>query len=201
MVTLQARCYTGANNENSVELRQHVIILADAAARDAHTLHNEGESRSGGNAYLLPSLRTLRRPGRLDPLQAAVLRVKLRCLDEWNERRSAVAMAYMNQLAETSLKLPKILPDTIPVWHLFVIRHAQRDALQQYLHSCGIETMIHYPLPPHLQPCYGEFKTCDLPVTERLANEILSLPMFPFLLLTQVEDVARTVARFNEHAS
>ena len=121
---------------------------------------------------------------RLDELQAALLRVKLDMLDEWNDRRREVAVRYLQELTYMSeLRLPYVPEWAEPVWHLFVVRHSQREQLQKSLAEAGIGTMIHYPIPPHLQPAYGElaYSTGKFPVAEQMANELLSLPMGPHL--------------------
>lgn len=118
---------------------------------------------------------------RLDPLQAAILNVKLTRLSEWTTRRQAVAARYTQGLAQAGLRLP-VVPDWAdPVWHLYVIRHPQRAAFQKRLAEAGIETVIHYPIPPHLQKAYAEagFSKGQLPLSERLAGEVISLPMCP----------------------
>ena len=132
---------------------------------------------------------------RLDSLQAAVLRIKLRHLDEWNERRRAVAARYLEELAGVDgLVLPEIPDFAEPVWHLFVVRHPQRDALRQRLAKAGVDTIIHYPIPPHLTGAYAKGAAhCHLPVAERLAGEVLSLPMGPHLALEDPENVAVAV--------
>jgi dTDP-4-amino-4,6-dideoxygalactose transaminase len=132
---------------------------------------------------------------RLDSLQAAVLRIKLRHLDEWNERRRAVAARYLEELAGVDgLVLPEIPDFAEPVWHLFVVRHPQRDALQQRLAKAGVDTIIHYPIPPHLTGAYAKGAAdCHLPVAERLAGEVLSLPMGPHLALEDPGNVAVAV--------
>jgi dTDP-4-amino-4,6-dideoxygalactose transaminase len=115
---------------------------------------------------------------RLDSLQAAFLTVKLGVLDEWNDRRRAVAAIYREQL--DGLVLPEVPDWAEPVWHLFVVRHPRRDALQARLAEAGVDTLIHYPIPPHLTGAYaGQFG--ELPVAEQLAGEVLSLPMGPHL--------------------
>ena len=94
---------------------------------------------------------------RLDELQAAFLRVKLRRLDEWNQRRAKQAASYLEGLrAVPNLILPETPEWAEPVWHLFVVRHPRRDRLQQHLRAAGIETLIHYPIPPHLQAAYAD---------------------------------------------
>jgi dTDP-4-amino-4,6-dideoxygalactose transaminase len=120
----------------------------------------------------------------LDELQAAFLRVKLRKLDEWNGRRRVVATRYRAGFDGSSgLTLP-FAPDWAePVWHLFVVRHPNRDGLQQGLTEAGIGTLIHYPVPPHLSGAYADGKWAPgaFPVAETLANTVLSLPMGPHL--------------------
>lgn len=121
---------------------------------------------------------------RLDELQAAMLRVKLRRLDEWNQRRSRVAARYLQELSPLSqLVLPYVSEGVDPVWHLFVVRHSRRADLQAHLSRCGVETLIHYPVPPHLSQAYSElgFATGSFPHAERLAETVLSLPMSPHL--------------------
>jgi dTDP-4-amino-4,6-dideoxygalactose transaminase len=121
---------------------------------------------------------------RLDPLQAACLRVKLRHLDEWNARRRALAQTYMVALADIpNLTLPFVADGVAPVWHLFAVRHPQRDRLQQHLRQAGIETLIHYPVPPHLSGAYAErtWRAVHFPITEGLAESVLSLPIGPHL--------------------
>jgi dTDP-4-amino-4,6-dideoxygalactose transaminase len=121
---------------------------------------------------------------RLDPLQAAFLRVKLRHLDAWNERRRSVAHGYLRALADLpDLILPAVSDWADPVWHLFVVRHAQRDRLQAHLRAAGIDTLIHYPVPPHLSEAYAEqgWRAGDFPITESIAHSVLSLPIGPAL--------------------
>jgi dTDP-4-amino-4,6-dideoxygalactose transaminase len=129
---------------------------------------------------------------RLDELQAALLRVKLAKLDEWNERRRLVASRYLKELSRNSeIILPHVPEWADPVWHLFVIRHPRRDALQKSLADVGLGTMIHYPIPPHLQAAYRELghRKGDFSVAEHMANEVLSLPMGPHLLKSDAERV------------
>jgi len=132
---------------------------------------------------------------RLDSIQAAVLRVKLRHLDEWNERRRGLAARYIDGLGGVEgLVLPAPAEWAEPVWHLFVVRHPQRDALQARLSDAGVDTIIHYPLPPHLTGAYaGEFDSARLSLTERLADEVLSLPMGPHLSQDDADRVAAAV--------
>lgn len=136
---------------------------------------------------------------RLDPLQAAVLRVKLQHLDSWNSRRSIVANQYLEGLSDTGLTLPHVPEWADPAWHLFVVRHHQRDALQQRLHEAGIGTLIHYPIPPHKQGAYADanFAEDAFPLASRMAKEVLSLPIGPHLSCDQVASVASTVRKIS----
>jgi dTDP-4-amino-4,6-dideoxygalactose transaminase len=116
---------------------------------------------------------------RLDELQAVMLRVKLKRLDDWNESRRTIARVYSERLRSVDLTLPEI-PDFVePVWHLYVVRTSRRDQKQAFLSSKGIGTIVHYPIPPHRQLCYADQKWGDLPISEILANEVLSLPVYP----------------------
>lgn len=131
---------------------------------------------------------------RLDELQAAVLRVKLVHLDAWNARRQALAARYTALLAETSVQVPVVRADGTHVYHLYVVRHRQRDALRQALAAQGIATLVHYPVPIHEQPAYRHLApTAGLPVTERVAREILSLPLYPELADEAITAVASAV--------
>jgi len=116
---------------------------------------------------------------RLDELQAAFLRVKLARLDDWNVRRCELASRYTTELQDLDLDLPAVSEGAEPVWHLYVVRSRQRDALRAHLEQRGISTLIHYPVPPHRQACYAEFSGLGLPIAEGLANEVISLPMSP----------------------
>jgi len=120
---------------------------------------------------------------RLDELQAALLRVKLAHLDAWNATREQLAQTYLAELANSALVLPVVPPWASPVWHLFVVRTDQRDALQQQLAQGGVGTLVHYPIPPHLQPAYADagFQPGDFPIAEQLHREVLSLPLYPQL--------------------
>lgn len=136
---------------------------------------------------------------RLDPLQAAFLRVKLRYLDEWNQRRRTVADRYLEELADLpDLTLPFVPGWAEPIWHLFVVRHPRRDALQHYLNQAKVGTLIHYPVPPHLSGAYadGPWKERGFPVTERLADTVLSLPMGPHLGAEEMTNVVRVLRSF-----
>jgi dTDP-4-amino-4,6-dideoxygalactose transaminase len=136
---------------------------------------------------------------RLDPLQAALLRVKLTHLAEWNARRKTLAGRYMEALADVpDLTLPHVPAWADPSWHLFVVRHPQRDALQKHLSAQGIGTLIHYPIPPHLSDAYRElgYKQGDFPITESIHRTVLSLPMGPHLSAEQLERVVEGIRSF-----
>ena len=128
---------------------------------------------------------------RLDPLQAAILRVKLAHLDVWNARRSACAARYQQGLVNCGLTLPHVPDWAEPVWHLYVVLNPQRDALQKALTDVGVGTLIHYPIPPHRQGAYAElgFGKGAFPIAERIHNEVLSLPISPHMTLEQANQV------------
>jgi dTDP-4-amino-4,6-dideoxygalactose transaminase len=121
---------------------------------------------------------------RLDPIQAAVLRVKLKHLDEWTDRRRMIAGAYSEGLKDSGLILPHVPDLADPVWHLYVVRSPERDALQKRLGEAGIGTLIHYPIPPHMQDAYKSLgmADADFPLACQLADEVLSLPIGPQML-------------------
>lgn len=120
---------------------------------------------------------------RLDPVQAAVLRVKLEALDDWTARRRAVAGVYAQGLADTGLILPHVPDWAEPAWHLYVVRSPDRDGLQARLGQAGVGTLIHYPIPPHMQAAYAGMGIAPeaLPLARQLADEVLSLPIGPHL--------------------
>lgn len=130
---------------------------------------------------------------RLDTIQAAVLRVKLKHLDEWNARRSVLAIQYLKGLADSGFVLPHVPDWAECAWHLFVVRHPQRDALQQRLTEAGVGSLIHYPIPPHKQQAYAEsaYGADSFPLASRMADEVLSLPMGPQLSSIDASIVVR----------
>jgi dTDP-4-amino-4,6-dideoxygalactose transaminase len=198
---------------------RRVGALSDVAGWSFYPGKNLGALGDAGaittnDADLADKLRVLRNYGsrvkyynevkgmnsRLDPLQAAFLRVKLRHLDEWHARRGAVARQYAIGLAEVAgLSVPIVPAWAEPAWHLYIIRHQQRAALQEQLQRDSIGTLIHYPVPPHLSGAYQEMggKPGDFPITEELAHTVLSLPMGPHLSAT---DVATVIDRI-KHAA
>ena len=135
---------------------------------------------------------------RLDPVQAAILSVKLKHLDRWNACRKSLAERYQQGLQGTDFALPQSGLDH--VWHLFVIRSTQRTRLADWLTQQGIHTQVHYPIPPHLQAAYADlgFKRGDFPIAEKLADEVLSLPMWPHLGQTAQDHVISALRAFRQ---
>ena len=170
----------GAVTTNDPELAEKVRVLCNYGSRIKY--HNEVK---GFNS-------------RLDELQAAFLREKLKKLDEWNERRKAIAVEYLRALFGCELVLPYVPEWADPVWHLFVIRHSQRDQLQKKLSEAGISTMIHYPRPPHLQEAYVElgFRNGAFPIAESIHRKVLSLPIGPHILEGSQEFIFNTLKKF-----
>ncbi|WP_423224560.1 DegT/DnrJ/EryC1/StrS family aminotransferase [Candidatus Amarolinea aalborgensis] len=133
---------------------------------------------------------------RLDELQAALLRVKLPHVQAWNERRQALAARYDRLLVGSGILTPHRRPGASHVYHLYVIRHPRRDELQEALKASGVGALIHYPAPVHLQPAYRRLAAPGaLPVTEQVAQEILSLPLYPEMTDAQVDEAAAAVRR------
>lgn len=167
----------GAVTGNDPELAEHVRLLGNYGSRVKY--HNEIKGLNS----------------RLDEIQAAVLRVKLERLEESTERRRAIAARYLDGMKGLPLGLPHVPAFAEPAWHLFVVRHADRDALQRRLTDRGIETLIHYPVPPHLQPAYEELgiRKGQLPISEAMHAEVLSLPIWPEMDEAQVEEVVDAV--------
>jgi dTDP-4-amino-4,6-dideoxygalactose transaminase len=176
--------------------------LGDAAGFSFYPSKNLGAFSDGGavttnNEEIAEKIKLLRNYGsskkyhneikgfnsRLDELQAAFLRAKLAKLDQWNQRRQRIAEYYLDNLKYLSrLKLPNIISNHESVWHLFVISYSARDYLQKSLTEVGIGTLIHYPIPPHLSRAYQqEYQQVNLPITEQISQEILSLPIYPQL--------------------
>jgi dTDP-4-amino-4,6-dideoxygalactose transaminase len=133
---------------------------------------------------------------RLDPVQAAVLSIKLKVLDEWNARRAVIAAEYSSALRGSGLMLPSVPEWAKPVWHLYVVQHPQRDALQKALSDAGVGTLIHYPIPPHLQQAYASdgYAQGRFPIAERMAQKVLSLPIGPQLGMGAVSVIERFAA-------
>lgn len=135
---------------------------------------------------------------RLDEIQAAFLRVKLTLLDEWNAKRREIAAHYSRVLTNANIVLPFVSDFAEPVWHLYVIRSKRRDALKTYLELKGVSTVIHYPIPPHQQKCYRDFQEYNLPVADKLAGEVLSLPMYSALEADEINFIADIILNFEK---
>ena len=136
------------------------------------------------------------RNSRLDELQAAVLDVKLKYLDEDNARRQQIADYYYDNISHPLVTLPQRIPHVSNVYHIFPILCSERDRLQEYLARQGIQTLIHYPIPPHKQECYRQWSTLHLPVTERIHRQELSIPISPVLSFDDVQTVVRAINAF-----
>lgn len=162
-------------------------------ANKIRTLRNYGSNKKYFNEYKGYN-------SRLDEMQAAVLRVKLRYLDEWNAYRKEVASNYLNKINNKNIILPYVNKDTNPVWHQFIIRTNNREDLQRYLEEQGISTMIHYPVPIHKQEAYKEYSDMigRLPIAESIADEILSLPIYPEMSKFDIDKVIESINRYEK---
>ena len=136
------------------------------------------------------------RNSRLDEIQAAVLDVKLRHLDDDNLRRQQTAHYYYDNIQNPLIRLPQRLEDTQNVYHLFPILCPKRDRLQQFLTALGIQTQIHYPIPPHRQECYKEWGATHLPITEQIHHQELSLPISPVQAMQETQEIVQQINRF-----
>lgn len=189
--------------------------LGDAAAHSFYPGKNLGALGDAGavttnDAELAATIRALANYGsarkyvfkycgrnsRLDEIQAAILRVKLRHLDDDVARRQQIAQRYVAEITHPQVRTP-IVPDwKAHAFHLFPVLCPRRDALQQHLTECGIQTVIHYPIPPHQQECYKEWNSLSLPVTERIHQQELSLPMSQVMTDEEVATVIQAVNAF-----
>jgi len=136
------------------------------------------------------------RNSRIDEVQAAVLDVKLRHLDEDNHRRQVIANYYYDHIKNPLVRLPRRLKDEENVYHLFPVFCKQRDQLQEYLHEQGIQTQIHYPVPPHRQECFREWNNIQLPISEQIHREELSLPISPAMNQAEADIITQAVNNF-----
>lgn len=194
---------------------RRVGSLGHAAATSFYPGKNLGALGDGGavltsDAAIADKVRELRSYGskvkyrhdklgynsRLDEMQAAFLSVKLRNLDALNDRRGEIARAYGERIRHAEIVVP-FVPDWVhPVWHLYVVLTPYRDQLQRHLREHQIETMIHYPIPPHRQQCYTDMAGLHLPIAERLSAESLSLPIFPSMRSAEVDWVIDVINDF-----
>jgi dTDP-4-amino-4,6-dideoxygalactose transaminase len=171
----------GAVTTNDAEIADRIRVLRNYGSRVKYVNEVQGFN------------------SRLDPLQAAILRVKLAHLDEWNSRRAAIARQYRQGLTGSDLTLPEAPERVTPVWHLYVIRSPRRDALQKALTQAGVGTLIHYPIPPHLQGayCHSGWAKGAFPIAERIAEQGLSLPIGPHLNSERAEAIISAILKFS----
>lgn len=168
------------------------LITNDKAVYETvKKMRNYGQSKKYHHAFIAWNRR-------LDSLQAAILRVKLRHLDKWNQQRIKNAQIYNKQLKDVAIATPYHDPITTHVYHLYVIRSNSRNKLQEYLEHHGISTGIHYPIPLHLQKAYRFIgrKKGEFPISEKYSQEILSLPMHPELTEEKINYIVRAIKRF-----
>lgn len=186
--------------------------LSDAAGFSFYPAKNLGAFGDGGaittnDDQLAETIRALGNHGslkkyysiypgtnsRLDEVQAAILNVKLKYLDQDNSKRNQIALSYLKNIKNLFIQLPYVGEHRAHVWHLFVVRVKSRKHFQGYLSKNGIQTMIHYPVPPHKQDAYKEWNAMSLPLTERIHEEVISLPMSPVLSEEEIEKVIEIV--------
>lgn len=140
---------------------------------------------------------------RLDEIQAAFVNIKLKYLDKENQKRREVAQYYINNIKRPDITLPILNSDyeikncLNHVWHLFVIRHPNRDKLQNYLSQNNIQTLIHYPIPPHKQKAYNKFNELSLPITEKIHREVLSLPISPVMTINEAKFIVDKINNYS----
>lgn len=201
-----------AQAQGAVYKGRKVGSLGHAAGTSFYPGKNLGALGDGGavltnNEFIANKVRLLRNYGskekykhdliscnsRLDELQAAFLRVKLKNLDEWNGQRRKVAQEYSRLLINSSYVTPHIIETCESAWHLYVLRSENRESNLSMLGKKGIETVIHYPTPPHLQAAYKEYEQLKLPIAELLAGQVFSIPMSPFLTIPEINSVVEAL--------
>ena len=171
----------GAITTNNEELASVIRAMANYGSKKKYVFEYQGFN------------------SRLDEIQAAVLRTKILRLDKDNQRRREIAQYYLDHIINPDIILPKInhnssvLNNQISVWHLFVIRHPNRDKLQKYLTDNGVQTIIHYPIPPHMQHAYKKMNSLYLPITRKIHNEVLSLPISPVISNNELDGVINRI--------
>lgn len=161
----------------------------DKLANDLRALRNYGSHIKYQNLFKGTN-------SRLDEIQAAVLRVKLRYLDKDNQKRRQISQYYRKNIKNSKIILPKIENEKSHTWHLFVVRTENRNKFQKYLTDNEIQTMIHYPVPPHKQQAYKELNHLNLPVSEKIHDEVLSIPISPVLTLPEVEQIVEVINKY-----
>lgn len=205
-----------AQAHGAIHAGKRVGAFGDAAAFSFYPGKNLGALGDGGaittNDYnLYEKLRAYRNYGshkkyeniykgvnsRLDELQAAILRFKLQHLDDDNHRRREIAEYYVQNIKNEKILLPFVQNESLShVWHIFIVRAAYRNQLQEYLTRCGVQTLIHYPIPPHKQQAYAEWVDANFPISEQIHREVLSLPISQVMSWEQVEKVVEAINAF-----
>jgi dTDP-4-amino-4,6-dideoxygalactose transaminase len=171
----------GAITTNNKDLAEKVRILGNYGSRKKYINEEKGIN------------------SRLDSIQAAVLNVKLKYLDLWNQQRRSIASAYLEEIHNDQLSLPSKICLTDSVWHIFPIRSERRDKIKKKLGNKGIETLIHYPTPPHKQEIYSkDYSNYNLKISEKISNQLLSLPIGPHMSIQDIESVINAVNSFSE---
>ena len=166
----------GAITTNNKNISEKVRILGNYGSRKKYVNEEKGIN------------------SRLDPIQAAVLNVKLKYLDSWNQQRKAIASLYLDKIHNIQLNLPSKISLSDSAWHIFPVRSNIRDEIIKKLENEGIETLIHYPIPPHLQRIYlKEFSDSDLKISEKISNQIFSIPIGPHMTYQEVEYVIKSI--------
>lgn len=208
-------CLYESKDEHGKSIYQKTGSLGDATGHSFYPGKNLGALGDGGavtsnDKALADTVRALANYGsskkyvfdykgrnsRLDEIQAAVLSVKLKHLDSDNEARKRVAQFYMDNISNKEIVLPQVSNWNANVFHIFPIRCKNRDKLQNYLTENGVQTLIHYPIPPHQQSCYPEYNSLSFPITEQIHREILSLPISPVLEEDDVIEIVKLLNRF-----
>ncbi len=165
----------GAITTNDSQLADKIQVLRNYGSREKYINEVQGYN------------------SRLDPIQAAILRVKLKVLDEWNQRRELIAKRYIEELSGCGPALPWLPEWAGAVWHLFVVRHPDRSVILKRLNEMGVGNLIHYPVPPHLQQAYVEMRieAGMFPLAEKIAREVVSLPIGPQMVPEDVRTICR----------
>ena len=163
----------------------------DELAKTVRAIRNYGSHKKYENLYAGIN-------SRLDEIQAAMLRVKLGYLDQETERRQEIANRYRNEIINSLIQLPQWKKDEHHVFHLFVIQTKSRDKLQHYLMENNIQTVIHYPIPPHKQPAYAQWNSLSLPLTEEIHQQVLSLPIDPTMTNSDISNVINAINEYGK---
>ena len=169
---------SGAVTIKDLELSKTVRILANYGSAQKYVNQYQGLN------------------SRMDEMQAAFLNVKLKYVDAESSRRNEIANYYIENIKNSKIILPNSGDDGEHVWHLFVIRTSNRNELQSYLQNNGIQTLIHYPIPPHKQDCYISLSTISLPITEQIHDDVLSLPISPVMTMEEVVKVVEVLNNY-----